>query len=178
LNESTGSLSQNPVVIAFLLKIAFYSQKINPLYLHSGESKWISFQLATTKESPVRVRNSSLEYIPEQRRQGNRVVIAPGKQNPKAGIYEVLQEESVLGYFAVNNTAAESYPELFSIEEIKQILEAPDLKNFNIINFENRVQLMSSISKMNLGTPLWKIFLLLTLFFVLLEILLIRFFKV
>ncbi len=178
LGQNAGNLSQNPVLIAFLLKIAFYSQKINPLYLQSGSNKWISFRAANSKESPIVVKSNKVEFIPEQRRQGNTIWIAPGKQNPPAGIYEAVQNEKSVGYFAINHSPQESFPELYSKKDLLDILENPEFRNFNLINFENKTQLIKSISEMNLGVPLWKIFVILALIFILFEILLIRFFKV
>ena len=92
-----------------------------------------------------------------------------------AGFYKVLHERDTIGELAFNLNKHESLLMQFSGEEIKERLG--NSSGISIFKANSEEAFSNEIKARYLGKPLWKYALVMALFFLLVEILLIRFLK-
>lgn len=141
----------------------------------------------TLKESVVTVRADSLrgdeplrmvgsqEIIPPQRRLGEQVhlEIPPFVVGP--GFYRIMNRRDTLDLVAFDLNKEESLLDQYSGEEAKSFLGGG--KNILLFKASSINAFSNEIKERYLGTPLWKQALILSLLFLLAEVLLIRFLK-
>jgi hypothetical protein len=75
-----------------------------------------------------------------------------------------------------NYNRAESKLDFYSAEDISNIIKSSNLRNCNLLSSNNKT-LGEAIKELNSGLQLWKLFVVLSLFFFLMEIIVIRFWK-
>lgn len=116
-----------------------------------------------------------VEVIPSQRKLSNRLVLEVPKYELEKGFYQLQFRTDTLTVIAYNLDKSESYLESLKAEEAKARLGG----HRSITLFDNAQldDFRSELKNRYLGTPLWKYVLLLSLFFLLAEVLLLRFLK-
>lgn len=125
-------------------------------------------------EEPARLMGPQ-ELIPSQRRMGDRLLLELPRFSVSQGFYYVTHRSDTLDLVAFNLEKKESILEQFSGEEIKTALGGGN--HISIFQATSPATFSNEIKERYLGTPLWKYALLLTLIFLLAEVLLIRFLK-
>jgi len=125
-------------------------------------------------EEPAKLIGAQ-ELIPSQRRLGDRLILEIPKFSVSQGFYRVTHQRDTLDLIAFNLDKNESILNQFSGEEIKTALGGG--KHISIFKASSTEAFSNEIKERYLGTPLWKYALLLALFFLLAEVLLIRFLK-
>jgi hypothetical protein len=141
----------------------------------------------TLRESFIQLRADSLqgdeplrwvgdeEIVPAQRRLGNEVIFDVPKFSIVKGFYKIVANRDSVSLLAFNLDKAESLLDQYTGEEMKQVLGGGD--QITIFKVGSQEAFSNEIKERYLGTPLWKYALLLAIFFLLMEILLIRFVK-
>jgi hypothetical protein len=176
-NELT-SFHKHSLFVPVMYKIAFNS-------IVSAERLAYSFQETTI---PVDVNNEKIipnsiytleakefNMIPAQWRAGGKLVLDLPSEQMRAGFYDLKLNGKIEKSIAVNYGKKESKMTYYNQDELKKITEKN--KNVKIYNAESSDQFADSFRQDNIGTPLWKYFLVGALLFLMIEILLIRFFK-
>lgn len=125
-------------------------------------------------EEPIRLVGQQ-EVIPAQRKLTDRVILELPRFSMQAGFYNAITGKDSTGLFAFNLDSRESLLERVSATEIKQLLGGGD--NITLFEAASAETFSNEIKTRYLGTPLWKYALILALFFLLVEVLLIRFLK-
>src|SRR5690606_15392661 len=116
------------------------------------------------------------EFIPGQRVVNNRLYLEAGDQVRTAGFYNLYVNQDTLSTFAFNFDRKESDTRVLPANEIEKILGDNPL-GIRILNESEQEDLANVITAKDKGITLWKYFLLTALLFLLLEILLIRFWR-
>ncbi len=177
LDERYGNLvRQAEVFVPLLYKAAISSGAQERLAWTIGRDQYVEFP-NTIKDDDLawKIRGQGVEFIPEQRIVGARLIIGVRDYLKKAGIYELVDEEgSLIAKLAFNYDRTESDLTLTKTEALKSrfgnwaaIVEAWARADFSAIaGAEAR------------GIRLWKWFVLLALLALLVEQLLLRFWKV
>jgi hypothetical protein len=125
-------------------------------------------------EEPIRLAGQQ-EIIPSQRKLTDRIIMELPRFSMQAGFYSALAGKDTTGLFAFNLDSRESLLEHVSATEIKQLLGGGD--NITLFEATSTETFTNEIKTRYLGTPLWKYALMLALFFLLVEVMLIRFLK-
>lgn len=125
-------------------------------------------------EEPLRLLGSQ-EIIPPQRRAGDRVYLETPRFTIAPGFYNVTYKNDTLDLIAFNLEKKESLLDQYSGEEAKLLMGGG--KNISLFQAESPEAFSKEIKERYLGTPLWKLALILALIFLLAEVLLIRFLK-
>lgn len=115
------------------------------------------------------------ELVPSQRRMGDKLLLEIPRFSVSQGFYQVTHKRDTLDLIAFNLEKKESLLGQFSGEEMKTALGGGDY--ISIFKASSTETFSNEIKERYLGTPLWKYALLLALFFLLAEVLLIRFLK-
>ena len=166
LEEAFGNFSRHALFVPILYNIASYSGGKQDLFYTIGQE---NIGLSTTAfESPMSLSNKTYEFIPEISPNGLWV----SNQISEADHYQLKNNNnSTLAYLSFNYNRSESNLSLMDSEKLRSISE----KQANVFFLENKIDNLSRyLQELNTGIPLWLSFILLALFFLLVETLLIR----
>jgi len=124
------------------------------------------------KESAFKLKGKGDEFIPGQKILGSRLLLSINDQLKEAGIYQLYMEaKKPLSYFGFNFNRKESFLNYFDLDELKEKYNLPN------ITFLEGSNLEVEVGQIERGVVLWKICLLIALAFLLLEILVLRFWR-
>lgn len=177
LDLQQNSLPLNAeVFIPMLYKMAISSGKNRPIAYTIGADEIIETpRRQATAELVYKLSSPEGEFIPGQRIVGNRIFLDVGNQVPKAGHYDLgLQASEAVDAFAFNYDRRESVLDFFSDQELQERLG----EQVSILNATNEATFASQLQNSEQGKPLWRYFIWAVLLFLLLEVLLLRFWKV
>jgi Aerotolerance regulator N-terminal len=124
-------------------------------------------------EAPVRLVGQQ-ELIPPQRKDIDKVIMELPKFSMNAGFYQAMYRKDTLDQVAFNLTRDESRLDRFTATDLQTQFAN---KMVSVFSSSSASSLASDIKERYLGTPLWKHALILSLLFLLAEVLLIRFLK-
>jgi hypothetical protein len=113
------------------------------------------------------------ELIPDQRINGNELVMEVPKHTLEPGFYALILDEEKRATMAFNLDKKESYLAQLAREEIIGTWGYQD--NVTIFNVDDADNFSAEVKKTKFGVPLWKYAVVLALLFLLAEVLLIRF---
>lgn len=125
-------------------------------------------------DEPIRLFGSQ-EIVPPQRRVGDKFFLEMPKFSMNAGFYYVKYRQDTLSLLAVNLDKRESDLNQYSVDEVKSFFGGGN--QVTIFQGTSLESFSNEIKERYLGTPLWKHALILALFFLLAEVLFIRFLK-
>jgi hypothetical protein len=125
-------------------------------------------------EEPAKLIGAN-ELVPAQRRMGDHLLIEVPRFSVSPGFYKVTHKRDTLDVIAFNLDKKESVLDQYNGEEVKTALGGGN--HISIFEATDAQTFSNEIKERYLGTPLWKYALILALFFLLAEVLLIRFLK-
>ncbi|MEO0789231.1 MAG: BatA domain-containing protein, partial [Bacteroidota bacterium] len=176
LDESVNNLGLNAeVFVPMLYKMAISAGRQRPESYTIGRDQLIETnRRQASAERVFRLSGNDGEFIPEQRIVGQRIFLSINEQLQQSGFYELLLDDSApLDLFAFNFDRAESDLSYLSEEEIETLTAG----KANILDGQNEAELIGTIQTNNEGQPLWRYFIWGVLIFLLVEVLLLRFWK-
>ncbi|EJF54820.1 N-terminal double-transmembrane domain-containing protein [Saprospira grandis DSM 2844] len=171
-SESSDLSKNGEVFVPMLYRMALESGKRQQIaYIVGQDQNLESEAQAQQQETAFKLGSGQLEFIPEQRRLGNRLLLGLNNQLQEAGFYQLyLNKEEVLEQFAFNYNRRESALEFYSLEELESSADG----RYSIIDGNYGQDFGSLVLEETEGASLWKYFLILALLFLLLETLLLR----
>ncbi len=164
------------IFVPTLMQIAIHSIHQPPYYYTAGTNEPVSVSGLNIPRDPVfafKEAGGGSVVIPESRISGGTVKLFSHKQITRAGHYFVTSHTDTLTGIAFNFDAKESSPECYDKTALEDMVRRYDLSHFRVLD-QSEKQLTRSIQEARQGTSLWKLSLLIALFFLLTEILLIR----
>ncbi len=167
------------IFVPTLYKIALLSHPSQPLYYTTGDNTTIEIPADSISETNIyklKKLESEFEVIPEIRKFGTNVTLNTHGQIRDAGFYAVSRNTKTTAGLAFNFNRKESDLTCFSSAELEQQISRLPLKDIHILK-EKKSSLTREIHQIKQGTPLWKLFIFLTLLFIACEIALIRLLK-
>lgn len=182
LLKEYGNFAEHAFFVPTMYKMAWLSLKAEAAAYQFSDG---SIQLAmpeAPKNATYKLKNGKTELIPIQRMIGNKLYIELPKQAELAdnqalesGYYEVQLENKTKKLIALNHTSEESAMEFYTADELRTAFG----ERSNITVFDNLLDgdFVKSFEQNNIGHSLWKYFIYGALFFLLVEIALIRFLK-
>ncbi|HEX5169414.1 MAG TPA: BatA domain-containing protein [Cyclobacteriaceae bacterium] len=175
LTDSFTDFYRNALFVPVMYRIAASAQKNTPKPYYTLSESALSLKIdSLVGEEPLRLIGEQ-EIIPSQHKIADRVVLDIPKHILNQGFYNVVVNRDTVDLLAFNLDKDESLMQLYSIDQIRERFGGRP----NITVFEARSSdaFSNEIKERYLGKPLWKYALMLALFFLLAEILLIRFLK-
>jgi len=175
LHPEYSDLNNNFLFLPVMYRIATSAKKADWKPYYSLDETLVTMRLDSLPgEQPVRLVGQQ-EIIPFQRRLTDRVMLELPRFSMQAGFYHAVVGKDTSGLFAFNLNSNESLLKQLRAEEVKQQLGGAD--NITLFEATSADTFSNEIKTRYLGKPLWKFALILALFFLLVEILLIRFLK-
>jgi len=174
LDKNSTDFYQHALFVPVMYRIAASGRKNeSQLYYYLTESLVTVRADSVYGEEPVRLVGQQ-ELIPPQRKDVDKVIMELPKFSMNAGFYYAMFRKDTLDQVAFNLTRDESKLERFTPGELT---ERFGNKMVSVFTSGSASSLASDIRERYLGTPLWKQALILSLLFLLAEVLLIRFLK-
>jgi len=166
LNKENSNFQNSPLIVPSFYKMGSNNSKNGVKYEIIGNSKSILVPAILSKDEVVSIKNNTEEFIPMQQIMDNKVKISCGDNPKKAGNYEIVQNKKSVGNVSFNFDRKESLLTTPSSESIDQLNQIDSLESF-----------FDTIEIERTDNQIWKWFLIFTLFFLLLEILIQKFIK-
>lgn len=172
LDREVSDFSQQPeVFVPLLYKMAIYTSDFSPISYTIGIDQLISIEsINTTISKDLRISGAA-EFIPGISALGSRFLLDMQDQVKEAGFYQVYHEDRILSSLAFNYDRKESDLTLTDPEDI--IVN----QNVRMWTDESNRDFTQLIEESHQGKQLWKWCIVLALFFIAMEIALIRLWK-
>lgn len=179
-DKSYGNLVYHPLWVSLLYNMAFYNSAGKNIYYTAGNDFSIS----------VKVKNKNPDNIFHIVNEEKNIDIIPQSVNTEDNIYKlfinnniqedgqyiILNENTQVSGISVNYNRKESDLNHYSFKELKSFSSDFSGKNLSVLE-TNKQMLKESVLNQNRGLQLQKLFLILTLLFIALEIIFIKFLK-
>ncbi|MEP7267038.1 MAG: BatA domain-containing protein [Saprospiraceae bacterium] len=175
LNSEYSDLSKNAeIFVPMIYRMALNKNQNEKIALFIGNDQ--NYEISAQKKSPDDVIHligtTNDDLIPQQRTLGSKIILDVTGAIQNAGIYSAMLKDSLIAKLPFNFNRKESDLKTFTMDELK--LKYPDL---DIIQAANSTAFDSYFKSNNKGTTYWKWFVIATLLFLLIESLLLRFWK-
>ena len=174
LSADFSDIQDNAIFAPMVYNSAVYKKNKQALYYTIGKDNLIELKNSNTNgESVYKLSNGKNEFIPENRSVGNSVLLRVNNTLESDGHYSINSNNNELGIAAFNFDRTESNLKFASKDEIATTFN----KKNQLILDNTKANLSAEVKQIKDGVLLWKICVILSLLFLLIEILLIRFWK-
>jgi hypothetical protein len=175
LQQGFTDFHNHALFVPVMYRIAASSRKNDTRLYYTLKENFITLKVdSLVTEEPLRLKGAQ-EIVPAQRVVNEQVFLEIPKFSISQGFYQVMAGTDMVGLIAFNPDKAESLLDQFSGEEIRS--QMGNASNISIFEAGSAEAFSNEIKERYLGKPLWKYALMLALFFLLVEVLLIRFLK-
>lgn len=180
LQNASGNFPRHALFPPTLYNLAYLSVPEPAPYYSLGREELVELKgVADASESgddPFRLEGEVLSAIPAQRIQRGTLLLETAESVEDAGWYQLNRQVSTYAFLAFNYDRRESDPAVWTSEELENAtLDWPENARQQYVG--ERSQLAGMLQKDSLGRSFWKLCILLTLLFVLIEVLLLKFWK-
>lgn len=173
MDKSQSNLAEHELFVLTMLRVAFSKSEKQKLAYSLFTPKPIEISEGTISDNAILLKNEENSIIVESGSGSGGVRIWLNDEVNSAGVYDVIDQENKLGSIALNYNRAESKQSYASEDELASL--------FSGVRYEKADSPDAGIKKatesLSQGTSLWKLFIILCLLFLLIEILLLRFLK-
>ncbi|MFD1141900.1 BatA domain-containing protein [Larkinella insperata] len=182
LNTDYGNLAQHALFVPIMYKIAALSVRPQRT-AYSFDENTIDIGVSNASPNAVyKLKRDKLEIIPIQRVNGTQLIMELPKSNQlndgqqlASGYYELQLNGKTEKLLAFNHGNRESQMDFYTSDELRRIFAGqPNVQVFDSIQDDDFVD---ELRQQNLGTNLWKYFIIAALVFLLAEVAVIRFMK-
>lgn len=171
--------TENSLFVPIMYKIAMLGGQVNRLSYTIGVDKELTINDITAfSEGDIRIRDieNSFEMIPMVELRNNRVMIRLYDELPGAGFYTINHGDEVIETTAWNNSRLESKMKFFEREEVDKLLKDKGLNVLAVVKADD-IRSNNVMEMMVRRSMMWKSFIIMALISLLIEILVLRFWK-
>jgi hypothetical protein len=166
LNIENSNFVDSPLIVPTLYNIGRQSLKLPRLYYEIGEDNTFDVITKMQQDAILKLKYNTTEIIPQQQTFANKVSIITKETPAMSQTYAIINNDDVLEHVSYNYNRSESnlnYSDLSTV------------KNATISN--SLPQLLTSIKSDNNMNALWKWFAIFALLFLIIEMLILKYFK-
>lgn len=175
LHQDFTDFYNHALFVPVMYRIAAASKKNTVKPYYNLSENFIQLRVENMPDDVPLKLSGREEIIPSQRKVGENVFLDIPKFTISEGFYKVVAQRDTVGLLAFNLSRDESLMEQYRAADLVKDIGSND--NVSIFEASTSGAFSNEIKERYLGTPLWKYALMLAIFFVLAEILLIRFLK-
>ena len=179
-DKSYGNLVYHPLWVSLLYNMAFYNSAGKNIYYTAGND--FSISVKVKNKNPDNIfhivnEEKNIDIIPQSvNTEDNIHKLFINNNIQKDGQYNILNGNTPVSGISVNYNRKESDLNHYSFKELKSFSSDFSGKNLSVLE-TNKQMLKESVLNQNRGLQLQKLFLILTLLFIALEIIFIKFLK-
>ncbi|MRT92061.1 BatA domain-containing protein [Ancylomarina sp. 16SWW S1-10-2] len=164
---------KHPLFVPSLINIALNNKSHSPLYFNLNSEEYaLANGLSQNSEKAIfHIENKALgiDLIPEQITHFDKgLLLNTHGQIKKAGNYFISQSQQILSAISFNYDRQESNLDFYSSGEIHDLLKTNNL-NYKVFDI-NTTSIKTMVTEQEDGKSFWKLFLILTLAFLLIEL--------
>jgi hypothetical protein len=182
LDDAFGNFARHGYFVPTMYKAASASLPSQQV-AYGFDDESVSFTLNNIKQNATyKLKSGKNEIVPIQSVNGNVLTVELPKaaqladnQQLESGYYELQLDGKTEQLIALNHDNQESKLAGYSADELREVFKGQ--KNVEVFDNIKSNEFADAFRAANIGTPLWKYFVLAALVFLLIEILLIRFMK-
>lgn len=166
INDENSNFTNSPLIVPTLYNIGKTSLKLPVLYYNIGKEN--NFDIATNlqQDDVLKLVKGAINIIPKQQYFNNKVSINTTDSPSEAGIYAVTSKTETIQNISYNYNTVES------------ALNYHDLSNLKNITFSNSItEIFDSIKSDSKINALWKWFAIFALVLLIIEMLILKYFK-
>ncbi|HSJ12366.1 MAG TPA: BatA domain-containing protein, partial [Gillisia sp.] len=166
LNSGNSNFVQSPLIVPVFYNMGISALKPAGLYYNLGMNNKIEVPINLPGDRILKIEGAEENFIPQQQRFSGKVEVLTGDLPKEAGNYTITRDEEKLMYVSYNvprNESRQEYIDLSKIENITVIEELPQF--FSSAGFAKELD------------TLWKWFVTFALIFLIIETLLLKYFK-
>ena len=166
LNSNNSNFINSPLVVPVIYNIGKQSLKLPKLFYSIGNDNSFDVNVTLQQDAILTLASKSEEIIPQQRSYSNKVTIITSDLPTKANIYSINNNGETLKKVSFNYNRKESD------------LQYMNLSSFNNANVTNSVgDIFTSIKNKSNINELWKWFTIFALVLLIIEMLILKYFK-
>lgn len=166
INKVNSNFQNSPLIVPTFYNMAQNSGKMGISAITIGENQTLLLDVVLSKDEVLSVRNADSDFIPMQQVLNNKVKLSFGDYPEVAGNYSITKGNEVLKNISFNHARTESNLSLQNKSVLKDFTET-----------ESVGTVYSDIKSERTASELWKWFVVGTLIFLLLELLIQKFVK-
>ncbi|MDT0676833.1 BatA domain-containing protein [Autumnicola musiva] len=166
LNNDNSNFRNSPLVVPAFYNMGLMALKPLKLYYQINESNQIDIPVSSAKDEVLTIASEEENFIPQQQAFSDRVQLTTDELPEIAGNYEIQYRDEVVGHLSYNYDRNESELEYVNLLSLENVEISNNISEY----FETEI----ALSKI---TSLWKWFIIFALFFLILEMLLLKFLK-
>ena len=166
LNTTNSNFINSPLIVPVIYNIGKHSLKLPKLYYTIGQENSIDVNTMLQQDAILKLKSDSEEIIPQQRSYSNKVSVFTTDLPTIAGIYSLNNGGETLKKISYNYNRNESYAHYMDLSKIK---------NATVSNSIG--QLFTSIKNKSNINELWKWFTIFALILLVIEMLILKYFK-
>jgi hypothetical protein len=173
LNATKSNFSSHGLFVPVMYKLAILSSKDQTTLSHTFNEKNISLKFESDdKQTPIKLIKNGVEIVPQHQWVDGFLNIQMPKLEMEPGFYELKQGEKLLNILAFNYGKQESILSYYSAKELTNIFA--NHNNIKVFDVSESGEASASFKNEAIGLNFWKYCLILSLLFLLIEIILIR----
>ena len=179
LGKDWTNFTDNSLFVPIMYKIAMLGGQMGRLSYTLGIDKDVTINdLTAFSEGDIRIRdfNNNFEMIPMVEMRNNRALIRLYDELPGAGFYTINKGDEIVETTAWNDNRKESKMKFLDREEVDKLLKDNGLNVLTVMKADE-IHSADMMKTMVRRSMLWKSFILLSLITMLIEILVLRFWK-
>ena len=166
INLKNSNFQNSPLIVPTFYNMAKQSLALPKLYYEIGEQNLYSISVSLKQDEILKISDSLNTFIPLQQTKKNQVNIATENNPSNAGNYSITKDDEVIDKVSYNFDRQES------------ILTYSNPNNWDNTNLYNNVgDLFNNIALDNKINSFWKWFVILALLFLLIELIILKFYK-
>jgi hypothetical protein len=171
LNTKITDFTQSSLIVPIFYNFAKHSLKSAKLYYTIQPNLEIDIKTSVGKDNVLKIKNATSEFIPLQQVSQNKVTIQLQNQITESGFYTVLSNEESLQTLAFNYNRIESNLTYTDLELL--------IKNEKNVSIANSIDsIFKEINNEQKINSLFKWFLAFSILFLLIEMLILKYFKI
>ena len=170
INKNNSNFLNSPLIVPIFYNFGKMSFQHSKLYYYLDAENKIDVETNLEKDEILNFSNSESSFIPNQQTFQNKVTISTKEQPNNAGFYYILRKKDTIQTLAFNTPKEES---LLNFIDLNSLTETND----NISIFTSILDVFENLNENNEVHWLWKWFLSLAIVSLLLEILILKFYK-
>jgi hypothetical protein len=170
INKNNSNFLNSPLIVPVFYNFGKMSFQHSKLYYYLDAENKIDVETNLEKDEILNISNSESSFIPNQQTFQNKVTISTKEQPNNAGFYYILRKKDTIQTLAFNTPKEESLLNFMDLNSLRKT-------NDNISIFNSISAIFENLNENNEVHWLWKWFLSLAIVSLLLEILILKFYK-
>jgi len=166
LSEENSNFTYSPLIVPTFINMAQQSLPLPQLYYNIGTQNKYAVPIKLTQDDILTLRDSVNSFIPLQQTKANSVEITTVEEPSKSGNFSIENENTFIENISYNYPRSES---------VMQYLNPEDWEGVTLYNSVS--ELFNSIAEENKINSFWKWFVIFAVVFLLLEMLILKFYK-